>query len=146
MADLRQLAIQLSTIHREWCRQNLEAWKTAQEAIRAIPDHPNHVPEDIAKNKGGSVPINDERASLDRDLPPVPDSPSTPATVPASASTKSPEMPSSPFKSTDASPGVSQKSSEASAADKMEGLSLRDEDQAKPTESSDSSHGPLGPL
>lgn len=68
VADLRQLAIQLSTIHREWCRQNLEAWKEAQAAVRAIPDHPNRVPDSVK----GATPAQAGGSSFDRDLPPVP--------------------------------------------------------------------------
>ncbi|CAK9779415.1 hypothetical protein CC85DRAFT_288903 [Cutaneotrichosporon oleaginosum] len=76
VADLKTLAIQLSTIHREWCRQNLEAWKTAQEAIRDIPDHPNVVPP--AERPAEAGPSGTQTApnlatSMDRDLPPVPD-------------------------------------------------------------------------
>ncbi|OCF42297.1 sorting nexin-41 [Kwoniella heveanensis CBS 569] len=44
VADLRNLAIQLSKVHREWCKQNLEAWQAAQAAIREIDDHPNQPP------------------------------------------------------------------------------------------------------
>lgn len=65
MADLRQLAIQLSQVHREWCKQanrslslgmivfadliqNLEAWQAAQAAIRDIDPHPNQPPASAA--------------------------------------------------------------------------------------------------
>ncbi|OCF73806.1 sorting nexin-41 [Kwoniella mangroviensis CBS 8886] len=44
VADLRNLAIQLSKVHREWCKQNLEAWQAAQAAIREIDNHPNQPP------------------------------------------------------------------------------------------------------
>lgn len=64
VADLRELTIQLSTIHRDWCKANLEAWKAAQAAIDEIPDHPNKVPADTR-----AITID-----RDRDLPPVPDS------------------------------------------------------------------------
>ncbi|WVQ85608.1 sorting nexin-41 [Cryptococcus sp. DSM 104549] len=44
VADLRQLAINLSKVHRDWCKQNLEAWQAAQAAIREIDPHPNQPP------------------------------------------------------------------------------------------------------
>lgn len=66
VADLRELTIQLSTIHRDWCKANLEAWKAAQAAIDEIPDHPNKVPADAA-SRVASI-------DRDRDLPPVPES------------------------------------------------------------------------
>ncbi|WRT64141.1 uncharacterized protein IL334_001070 [Kwoniella shivajii] len=44
VADLRNLAIQLSKVHREWCKQNLEAWQAAQAAIREVDSHPNQPP------------------------------------------------------------------------------------------------------
>ncbi|WOO79029.1 Sorting nexin-41 [Vanrija pseudolonga] len=91
VADLRQLGIQLATIHREWCRQNLEAWKAAQEAIRAIPDHPNYAPPAPTAQASGSGSASGSKidlASLDRDLPPVP----------------KPESPSSPFSSVPVQP------------------------------------------
>ncbi|TYJ52834.1 sorting nexin-41 [Cryptococcus floricola] len=44
VSDMRQLAINLSTVHRDWCKQNLEAWKAAQAAIREIDAHPNQPP------------------------------------------------------------------------------------------------------
>lgn len=65
VADLRELTIQLSTIHRDWCKANLEAWKAAQAAIDEIPDHPNKVPADAAARVAS--------IDRDRDLPPVPD-------------------------------------------------------------------------
>lgn len=64
VADLRELTIQLSTIHRDWCKANLEAWKAAQAAIDEIPDHPNKVPADAAARVAS--------IDRDRDLPPVP--------------------------------------------------------------------------
>lgn len=78
VADLRELTIQLSTIHRDWCKANLEAWKAARAAIDDIPDHPNKVPADAGV-------ANVDR---DRDLPPVP----------ASASRRSSAQPASPAK------------------------------------------------
>ncbi|KAK8865924.1 sorting nexin-41 [Kwoniella newhampshirensis] len=44
VADLKQMTIQLAKVHREWCRQNLEAWQAAQTAIREIDSHPNKPP------------------------------------------------------------------------------------------------------
>ncbi|WVR05886.1 sorting nexin-41 [Kwoniella sp. DSM 27419] len=44
VADLRNMAIQLSKVHREWCKQNLEAWQAAQAAIKEIDSHPNQPP------------------------------------------------------------------------------------------------------
>ncbi|OWT41151.1 sorting nexin-41 [Cryptococcus neoformans Bt1] len=41
VADLREMAINLSQVHRDWCKQNLEAWKAAQAAVREIDLHPN---------------------------------------------------------------------------------------------------------
>ncbi|GMK58488.1 hypothetical protein CspeluHIS016_0505200 [Cutaneotrichosporon spelunceum] len=76
VADLKALAIQLSTIHREWCLQNLEAWKAAQEAIKEIPDHPNKVPPTEQSAEAGPLGTRDDpdlAVSMDRDLPPVPD-------------------------------------------------------------------------
>ncbi|WWC86255.1 uncharacterized protein L201_001128 [Kwoniella dendrophila CBS 6074] len=46
VADLRNMAIQLSKVHREWCKQNLEAWQAAQAAIREIDSHPNQPPKE----------------------------------------------------------------------------------------------------
>lgn len=96
VADLKNLAIQLSTIHREWCRQNLEAWKTAQEAIREIPDHPNKVPQSQSAEAGpsGTQNMPDLASSMDRDLPPVPDrSPEASASQPlASPPMRSPPL------------------------------------------------------
>ncbi|WVQ97451.1 hypothetical protein IAU59_004564 [Kwoniella sp. CBS 9459] len=57
VADLRNLAIQLSKVHREWCKQNLEAWQAAQAAIREIDVHPNQIPQP-------AQPIQPESLSL----------------------------------------------------------------------------------
>ncbi|BEI84660.1 hypothetical protein CcaverHIS002_0500610 [Cutaneotrichosporon cavernicola] len=75
VADIKALAIQLSTIHREWCQQNLDAWKAAQEAIKEIPDHPNKVPpaeQSAEAGPSGTQDAPDLAAAMDRDLPPVP--------------------------------------------------------------------------
>ncbi|KIR30309.1 sorting nexin-41 [Cryptococcus deuterogattii 99/473] len=45
VADLREMAINLSQVHRDWCKQNLEAWKAAQAAVREIDLHPNRPPQ-----------------------------------------------------------------------------------------------------
>ncbi|WVN85437.1 sorting nexin-41 [Cryptococcus depauperatus CBS 7841] len=44
VADFRQLAINLSKAHRDWCQQNLEAWQAAKAAIAEIDPHPNQRP------------------------------------------------------------------------------------------------------
>ncbi len=84
-------------MHREWCRQNLEAWKTAQEAIKDIPDHPNVVPpaeQSAEAGPSGTQNASDLAVSMDRDLPPVPDrSPETHTTQPLA----SPPMSSPPL-------------------------------------------------
>lgn len=120
VADLRQLAIELSTLHREWCRHNLEAWKAAQAAVREIPDHPNHpIPSDTPQRTSQDLP--DLAASMDRDLPPVPDSSISVSTTPTpmamggtnatrqsnefeSSDPLGSEIPTSPFKSEPSDP------------------------------------------
>ncbi|KAL9713774.1 Sorting nexin, cytoplasm-to-vacuole targeting pathway/endosomal sorting [Leucoagaricus gongylophorus] len=44
VADLREMAINMARCHREWCRQNLEAWEESRRDIDAIPEHPNRLP------------------------------------------------------------------------------------------------------
>ncbi|EIW72453.1 hypothetical protein TREMEDRAFT_25756 [Tremella mesenterica DSM 1558] len=72
VADLRQLAIQLSKVHREWCRQNLEAWQAASAAIKEIESHPNHPPPSASPTQttkldlGGMSNMSDLRDEIDR--------------------------------------------------------------------------------
>ncbi|KAJ9097202.1 Sorting nexin-41 [Naganishia friedmannii] len=44
VADLRDMAVKLAEIHRDFAKMNLQAWKEAQSAIRAIEPHPNQPP------------------------------------------------------------------------------------------------------
>ncbi|KAI0716042.1 hypothetical protein C8T65DRAFT_642639 [Cerioporus squamosus] len=46
VADLREMAISMARSHRDWCKQNLEAWEEAKVEIAKIPDHPNRAPEE----------------------------------------------------------------------------------------------------
>jgi sorting nexin-4 len=105
VADVRLMTIEIATLHREWCRQTLDAWKVAQAAIREIPDHPNKAPPEPPALQLGL------EASLDRDLPPVPEhrrkSPAMPPIVsrsPPSDTDPLGSMPTSPFKSEPADP------------------------------------------
>jgi sorting nexin-4 len=124
VADVRQLAIELATLHRDWCRQNLEAWKAAQAAVREMPDHPNKANKSVydMPQPPASQGLPDLAASMDRDLPPVPESTSSSTPTPKNlvmggsnlSSTSAPAsepsdplgsyMPTSPFKSEPADP------------------------------------------
>ncbi|GHJ86640.1 hypothetical protein NliqN6_3042 [Naganishia liquefaciens] len=50
VADLRDMAIKLAEIHRDFARTNLQAWKEAQTAIRGIEPHPNHPPPSVSSS------------------------------------------------------------------------------------------------
>ncbi|ORY32304.1 hypothetical protein BCR39DRAFT_523841 [Naematelia encephala] len=64
VADLRLLAIQLSKVHREWCRQNLEAWQAAQTAINEVEDHPNQPPAQAMPEPPAALEIDGEEGSM----------------------------------------------------------------------------------
>ncbi|ORX35967.1 hypothetical protein BD324DRAFT_629706 [Kockovaella imperatae] len=73
VADLRQLTIQLSKVHHEWCRQNLEAWQAAQAAIREVEPHPSRPPAPEqpelppkSDNVGTSLAMGGLQSELDR--------------------------------------------------------------------------------
>ncbi|WVW82294.1 hypothetical protein I302_104300 [Kwoniella bestiolae CBS 10118] len=80
VADLRNLAIQLSKVHREWCKQNLEAWQAAQAAIKEIDSHPNQPPvqaqpaqqdtlggpSEQSGSASGTMGMGNMRAEIDR--------------------------------------------------------------------------------
>lgn len=71
-------------MHREWCKQNLEAWKAAQTAIRDIPDHPNAAAAHGSNDTPHAELARPELgASVERDLPPVPSSTSSTPTPPS---------------------------------------------------------------
>ncbi|WWD17888.1 sorting nexin-41 [Kwoniella shandongensis] len=70
VADLKQMTIQLVKVHREWCRQNLEAWQAARDAIGEIDPHPNQPPAS-AQPAGPStldegMSLGGMRAEIDR--------------------------------------------------------------------------------
>ncbi|KDQ19082.1 hypothetical protein BOTBODRAFT_102975 [Botryobasidium botryosum FD-172 SS1] len=44
VADLREMAIVMAKIHKEWCRRNLEVWEAAKKEIEKIEPHPNRPP------------------------------------------------------------------------------------------------------
>ncbi|TFK91741.1 hypothetical protein K466DRAFT_514818 [Polyporus arcularius HHB13444] len=48
VADLREMAISMARSHRDWCKQNLEAWEEAKAEIDKIPEHPNRAPEETS--------------------------------------------------------------------------------------------------
>lgn len=55
VADLREMCISMARAHRDWCKNNLEAWEEAKKEIVQIPDHPNRLPETHGANGGGAV-------------------------------------------------------------------------------------------
>lgn len=137
VADLRELTIQLSTIHRDWCKANLEAWKAAQAAIDEIPDHPNKVPANAQL-----------AASMNRDLPPVPDhegrreSKPGQAGSPAKRDSLSMGGPRSPTKSM--SPSMNARSSSSPLSPKMGQLNLDSPFSETPFSSQPNGMDPLG--
>ncbi|KJA15244.1 hypothetical protein HYPSUDRAFT_394888 [Hypholoma sublateritium FD-334 SS-4] len=56
VADLREMAIAMARSHRDWCKENLEAWEEAKREIEKIPDHPNKVPAPEQGPEGPSSP------------------------------------------------------------------------------------------
>jgi hypothetical protein len=44
VADLREMALSMARIHRDWCQKNIEAWEAAKKEIEKIEDHPNKPP------------------------------------------------------------------------------------------------------
>lgn len=56
VADLREMAISMARAHRDWCKQNLEAWEDAKREIARIPDHPNRAPPAEQAQVGSPVP------------------------------------------------------------------------------------------
>ena len=56
VADLREMAISMARAHRDWCKQNLEAWEDAKREIARIPDHPNRAPLAEQPQVGSPVP------------------------------------------------------------------------------------------
>jgi hypothetical protein len=59
VADLRKLAINLASIHREWCRTNLEAWQKAKDAVNQIETHPNELAIENAADPKPEVPAKE---------------------------------------------------------------------------------------
>ncbi|KAH7105828.1 hypothetical protein BKA62DRAFT_632806 [Auriculariales sp. MPI-PUGE-AT-0066] len=44
VADLREMALAMARMHRDWCKQNLEAWEEVKKEATRIEPHPNHAP------------------------------------------------------------------------------------------------------
>ncbi|KIK96500.1 hypothetical protein PAXRUDRAFT_825897 [Paxillus rubicundulus Ve08.2h10] len=61
VADLREMSISMARSHRDWCKQNLEAWQAAKKEIEKIPEHPNHTPP--PQDAHGAGPSNLRRDS-----------------------------------------------------------------------------------
>ncbi|KAF8845232.1 hypothetical protein BDN67DRAFT_1065586 [Paxillus ammoniavirescens] len=61
VADLREMSISMARSHRDWCKQNLEAWQAAKKEIEKIPDHPNTTPP--PQEAHGAGPSNLRRDS-----------------------------------------------------------------------------------
>ncbi|EJT96584.1 PX-domain-containing protein [Dacryopinax primogenitus] len=41
VADLRDMALTMARVHRDWCKKNMESWQEARAAVDAIEPHPN---------------------------------------------------------------------------------------------------------
>lgn len=48
VADLRDMCLSLARTHREWCKQNMEAWQEAKTAVDQIEPHPNRPGSPVA--------------------------------------------------------------------------------------------------
>lgn len=44
VADLREMALAMARVHRDWCKQNLEAWEEVKREATKIEPHPNQPP------------------------------------------------------------------------------------------------------
>ncbi|CDZ97305.1 Membrane coat complex Retromer, subunit VPS5/SNX1, Sorting nexins, and related PX domain-containing proteins [Phaffia rhodozyma] len=57
VADIKGMSISLARAHRDWCKQNLEAWKEAKAAVDAIEPHPARAPPSGSRvNQEASLP------------------------------------------------------------------------------------------
>ncbi|GJE91123.1 Phox homology domain and BAR domain-containing protein [Phanerochaete sordida] len=63
VADLREMCISMARAHRDWCKNNLEAWEEAKKEIDQIPEHPNRMPEGQSPSANGGGAVNGRRDS-----------------------------------------------------------------------------------
>ncbi|KAF9511391.1 hypothetical protein BS47DRAFT_1377211 [Hydnum rufescens UP504] len=58
VADLREMALAMARIHRDWCQANLEAWEAAKVEMSAIEAHPNQPPrEESTRSDAPGLPV-----------------------------------------------------------------------------------------
>ncbi|KZV96383.1 PX-domain-containing protein [Exidia glandulosa HHB12029] len=53
VADLREMAIAMARMHRDWCKQNLEAWEEVKKEVANVEPHPNLPP--VSEEAGPST-------------------------------------------------------------------------------------------
>ncbi|KZT55236.1 hypothetical protein CALCODRAFT_437488 [Calocera cornea HHB12733] len=56
VADLRDMCLSLARTHREWCKQNMDAWQEAKAAIDQIEPHPNRPGSPVATRPPAPAP------------------------------------------------------------------------------------------